>query len=109
MEHSRDDVLAALHGSFSKDRWPAVLALLDTYGVEPHEREVHRVHLALLKLGQSSEEKLKGYISIAKRDYRDILLWADRPAESRADALAKKGELMDVLKKLGVEPPAELE
>ena len=59
-----------------------VLAELDRYGVESYERERDRVQLAILKLSQ--EERLPSpahYVEAAKRDYRDVLAWAEYPGQ----------------------------
>ena len=73
MTHSRDNVLASVRATFSKSSWPRVLDLVDTYGIESYERERERVQLAILELSQGSEEKLREYLAVAKRDYRDVL------------------------------------
>jgi hypothetical protein len=100
--------VAALHACFPKSAWARVLALLDTYGVASHEREVARVQLAILKLSEGSEEKLREYIAVAKRDYRDALYWAEYPDESKVDTPEKKRKLRELFEKLGVEPPPGL-
>jgi hypothetical protein len=61
--------------------WARVLELLDTYGVESYERERERVQLDILKLSAGSEEKVREYVGVAKRDYRDVLFWAEYPEE----------------------------
>ena len=106
MSHSRDDVIAAIRASFAEDRWSHVTQLLDAYGVESHERERERVQLAIVKLSMGSEEKLREHVAIAKLDYRDILLWADYPRESKIETPQKKKEALDPLKKFGFKPPA---
>ena len=60
-----------------------MLELLDDYGVESYERERERVQLAILKLSEGNEEKLREFVAVAKRDYRDVLFWAEYPEESR--------------------------
>ncbi len=62
-----------------------VHALLDTYGVAPHEVEAPRVRLAILKLAGTSFEELRRYTLAAKQDYRDVLSWAEYPEQSAAD------------------------
>ena len=58
-----------------------VLAMLDRYGTGPHEREVHRVHMALLKLSHGVTSELDVLVGMAKTDYRDILAYAEYPAQ----------------------------
>ncbi len=57
---------------------------LAEYGVAPHEREVPRVRLAILKLSQGQLERLPDLVAHAKRDYRDVLMWAEYPEEGRS-------------------------
>jgi hypothetical protein len=70
--------------------WPApeeraqVVQLLDSYGSETYEREVARVQLAIMKLSQGRLERVREMVAVAKRDYRDVLMWAEYPAEGRA-------------------------
>lgn len=57
--------------------------VLGQYGTRPHEREAIRVRVAALKLSDGSLEQLRELISHAKRDYRDVLAWAEYPEEMR--------------------------
>jgi hypothetical protein len=57
---------------------------LDRYGLESYEREKDRVQLAILKLADGDLAKLGEMIVIAKRDYRDVLSWAEYPEEHLA-------------------------
>ena len=50
-----------------------MLEMLDCYGVKSYERERERVQLDILKLSVGSEEKVREYVAVAKRDYRDVL------------------------------------
>jgi uncharacterized protein (TIGR02118 family) len=60
------------------------LAELSRYGAEPHEREPARVRLAILKLSGGQLARLAEMVVAAKRDYRDVLMWAEYPAEGQA-------------------------
>lgn len=73
MAATRDDVLAAAVAQFGQARLAEVLALLDTYGTEPHEAEVNRVKLAVLQLSDGQIDKLSRWVDTAKLDYRDAL------------------------------------
>ena len=108
MAYSRDDVLASVHATFAKGSWPGVIDLLDTYGIESYEQERERVQLAILKLSEGSEIKLRGYVVVAKRDYRDVLFWAEYPEESKIDTAEKRQSVRELLEKLGVDPPTGL-
>jgi len=108
MTHSRDQVVASVEATFPKSSWARVLDLLDSYGVEPYERERERVQLAILTLGAGSEAKLREYVAAAKRDYRDVLFWAEYPEESRLDTPEKRERVRKMFEKFGIEPPSDL-
>jgi hypothetical protein len=58
-------------------------ATLAEYGLAAYEREPDRVRLAILKLSEGSVERLREMTAAAKRDYRDVLMWAEYPEEGR--------------------------
>ena len=86
--------------------WARVL--LDDYGMEPDERERERVQLDILKLSDGNEEKVREYVAVAKRDYRDVLFWAEYPEESRLDTPEKRQRVRKIFEKFGIEPPSDL-
>ena len=61
-----------------------VLAALQEYGQETYEREVERVRLAILKLCDARVDRVAEIVGAAKRDYRDVLMWAEYPGEGQA-------------------------
>jgi hypothetical protein len=68
--------------------WPGVdpqeiMNVLDQYGVESHERGRARVQLAVLKLSGGQRDRLEELVRMAKRDYRDIVAYAEYPEEMR--------------------------
>jgi len=88
--------------------WARVLELLDSYGVDRHERERERVQLDIVKLSAGSEAKVREYVAVAKRDYRDVLFWAEYPEESRLDTPEKRKRVRKMFEKFGIEPPSDL-
>jgi hypothetical protein len=60
-----------------------VRALLETYGLESYEREQDRVRLAILKLSEGQSARVPELVAYAKRDYRDVLMWAEYPVEGQ--------------------------
>jgi hypothetical protein len=85
-----------------------VLELLDDYGVESYERELERVQLAILKLSEGNEEKLREFFAVAKRDYRAVLFWAEYPEEARLDTPEKRERVRKMFEKFGITPPDDL-
>ena len=61
-----------------------VCEALATYGVESYERETERVRLAILKLSNGDIGQALAMVDAAKQDYRDVLMWAEYPEQSRA-------------------------
>jgi hypothetical protein len=108
MAHSPDEVVAVVKAAFPESSRARVLELLDTYGVESYERERERVQLAVLKLSNGSEEKLGEFVAVAKRDYRDVIFWAEYPDESRLDTPEKRQRVRKMFEKFGITPPDDL-
>jgi hypothetical protein len=108
MARSRDEVVAAIQATFLESSRARVLELLDSYGVESYERERERVQLAILKLSGGSEEKLREFVAVAKRDYRDVLFWAENPDEARLDTPEKRERVRKMFEKFGIKPPDDL-
>ena len=106
--HSRDEVVGVVRKTFPESSQSHVLALLDTYGVESYERERERVQLAILKLSDGNEEKLREFITVAKRDYRDVLFWAENPEEAKLDTPEKRERVKKMFEKFGIKPPEDL-
>jgi len=109
MTYTREQVIAAMHVAFSDHDSSQILARLDTYGIEPYERERERVQLAIIALSERNEQKLEYFLAVAKKDYRDVLFWADHPEESKLDTPEKRQRFSKLLKKLGIKPPANLD
>src|SRR6266581_2163750 len=108
MAHSRGEVFAVVQKTFPESAHARALELLDDYGVESYERERERVQLAILKLSEGNEEKLRELVAVAKRDYRDVLFWAEYPEESRLDTPEKRQRVRKMFEKFGIEAPSNL-
>jgi glyoxylase I family protein len=100
----KDPLESAIRASFPQERWAHVEALLAGYGTEPHEREVERVRLAILKISEGDERKVEEHVATAKKDYRDVLFWADQPEQAKLGPAGRKNATA-ALRKLGFEPP----
>jgi hypothetical protein len=105
---SREAVLVAVQTAFPEDSRRRVVKLLDTYGIEPHERERERVQLAIVKLCAGSEDQLRLYLAVAKRDYRDVLLWAETADDVSAHTHEHRRRMRELFERLGIEPPRNL-
>ena len=108
MPHSRDEVVAVVQKTFPETSYSRVIELLDAYGVESYERERERVQLAILKLSDGNEEKLREFVAVAKRDYRDVLLWAENPDEAKLDTPEKRERIKKMFEQFGIKPPSDL-
>jgi hypothetical protein len=106
--NSRDEVVAVVQKTFPETSYSRALELLETYGVESYERERERVQLAILKLTDGNEERLREFVAVAKRDYRDVLFWAENPEEARLDTPEKRERVRKMLEQFGIKPPEDL-
>jgi len=107
--YSRAEVVEAVRTAFPRADLDAILAILDEYGVESYQRERDRVHLAVVNLSQGDPVKLRYFVDVAKQDYRDVLFWSDCPDEAKFDTPEKKRSLREMLAKLGLKPPSDLD
>jgi hypothetical protein len=108
MAHSRGEVFAVVQKTFPESAHARVLELLDDYGVEPYERERERVQLGILKLCAGNKEKLREFVAVAKRDYRDVLFWVEYLEEARLDTPEKRERVRKMFEKFGIKPPDDL-
>jgi hypothetical protein len=59
---------------FSEEQIPEVLDILSEYGTESWHREEERVKRDVIIISRGSMEKLKATMTLAKNDYRDVLM-----------------------------------
>jgi hypothetical protein len=109
MTTADDEIQALVRSAFPRGSRKRVLALLDSYGVKPYERERTRVQRAILALAAGNEDKLREMVAVAKRDYRDVLFWAECPDEARVDTPEKRQRVRELFAKLGIPPPPGLD
>jgi hypothetical protein len=76
---TRDDVKAMAEAMFPNEAPGVIMSILDEYGTEGHERERARVQKAVLVLSVGDTAKLLHNVTVAKQDYRDVLMWAEHP------------------------------
>ena len=105
MAHSRARVAAAVRARFPRSDPELILALLDESGVEAYQRERDRVQLAVVALSGGDEAKLRYFLEVAKRDYRDVLFWSDNPEEAKIDTPEKRKRVREMFVKIGLKPP----
>jgi hypothetical protein len=67
------------------DEDPAeIIAILNQYGGSGEPGRT-RVQLAILKLAEGQKERLPELVQMAKRDYRDVLAYAEYPEQIKTD------------------------
>jgi hypothetical protein len=81
IKYTRTLVLEKTKQCFPSEDLQKIIAILDEYGTEPHERERERVQIAVLKLSGENMDHLHEHVAMAKRDYRDVLAYAEFPEE----------------------------
>ena len=75
--YTREQVKKVVIKLFNEDYYQEIMDILDLYGCEPYEAERERVQLAIIKLSLGDLNKLSHYCTIAKKDYRDVIYWAE--------------------------------
>ena len=74
MEWSDTDLESAVARLLPTAEYETAMALLYSYGVEPYEREVQRVRRVIVQTCRGSMDRLRKFVVVAKRDYRDVLI-----------------------------------
>ena len=64
--------------------------ILDEYGVESYEGGRARVQLAILKLSEGERDRLERFVRMAKRDYRDVVAYAEYPEQMRIGPVGER-------------------
>jgi hypothetical protein len=96
-EPSRELVLKKLHDCFPDAQLAiSALAILDRYGTKEWHNERDRVQLAILMQARGDLALLGSLVEVADLDFRDILLGAEYPEESRFPLETPDEELQDV-------------
>jgi hypothetical protein len=97
-------VKLAVREQFPQEDHDEVYALLEPF----IEDGGSRLPLSILKLAAGRKELVGEYAQHARKDYRDVLYWADCP-EARLDTPEKIDEFQDMLEWLGAERDSELD
>jgi hypothetical protein len=74
---SEDVLRRAVAHYFAPGRQQRALAVLASYGEQPHERELARVRFDLVALSRGDLPQLERLVDHARRDYREVLAWAE--------------------------------
>lgn len=69
---------------FPPDKVESVLAALASCSADAPTGEQDRIQIAVLKLfAEDPDRNLNTWVTAARVDYRDVLLWAERPSIAR--------------------------
>ena len=82
MHYTRRQVEQEAETLFGYGGANGVMPLLDKY---PEGRGRERVQLAIVKLSEGKIDKLRHYLDVAKKDFRDVLSWSGLPPEESDD------------------------
>ena len=55
-------------------------------------------------MSEGNEEKLREFVAVAKRDYRDVLFWAENPEEAKLDTPEKRERFRKMFEQFGITP-----
>ncbi len=84
MKPTREVVLRKL-GTYWPDEVDELLRQLDALReLSPSEEGLARIQLAVIKLSRGNRDELKQNIEAARRDYRDVLAYAEYPKQTKA-------------------------
>lgn len=94
-------VKARIEKDFPREHHAKVEALMATYGTETFHKEQERVLLDILLLAKGDLRVVEELVERARMDYRDIIFWAEYPAESRLNTKEKVESMNQMLRKFG--------
>lgn len=77
-------VRSAVESLFPPEERDAAICLLPRTAELPLNPDVERVHLAIVTLSEGDLAKLGGFADNARRDWRDVLYWAEYTKPGRA-------------------------
>jgi hypothetical protein len=101
----RDQILGAARAAFPACDPADVLTALDQYGVEPYEREVERVQLAIIELSGGDMDRLLHFVQVAKTDYRNVLAWQELGPLPEAEGRRLQDEARALIEQWGKKQP----
>ena len=87
---SEDVLLRAVEHYFAPGQRQRALAVLASYGAQPHERELDRVRFDLVALSRGDLTALEQLLGRAQRDYRDVLTWAENQRDPITGEVLRK-------------------
>ena len=76
---STEHVVTIVKNVFGQEKFMEVMSTLDNYGQERYEAGRNRVQLSIIKASDGDSDKIKGLVSRAKHDFRDIVSLAETP------------------------------
>lgn len=94
-------VLERIQRDYPNEKRKKVEELLGSYGIESYQKEHERVLMDILKLAKGDIKQVKELVERAKKDYRDIIFWAEYPEESKLDTAEKIASFNKMRGKLG--------
>ncbi|MEI6634769.1 MAG: hypothetical protein WCP22_13270 [Chlamydiota bacterium] len=94
-------VLQIVQRDFAEKDQQEVETILSSYGQEASEKGRERILRDILLLAKGDKKQVQELIDRAKRDYRDIIFWAEYPSESKLDTPSKIEQFNKMLKQLG--------
>ena len=93
--------MARIQRDFPQEEHSSLIALFSSYGSEPYQKEQERVLLCILSLAKGDVRQVEDFLCHAKKDYRNIIFWAEYPQESQLDTPEMINSLNKMLLKFG--------
>jgi len=84
-------VTACIDRYFPEDEREEVAGLLAEYGEGSSEQGAERIHLLILRMSRRQVSRVRSLVEAARRDYRDVVLWAMQPVRTYYAGLLRTG------------------
>jgi len=100
-----DAVRRAIMEQFAPAEQDRVFSLLEPFVIEGGQR----IPLCILKLAAGRTDEVISLVEHARRDYRDVIFWAEYPEEAALDTPKKIDDFQNLLEWAGQPRSTELE
>ncbi len=84
-------VAACIERYFAEAERQEVAELLARYGEKSSEKGAERIQLLILKMSRRQVSRVRSLVEAARRDFRDVILWATQPVRTYVVGLLRTG------------------
>ena len=100
-----DELKRLIEGQFPASQHEEVYALVEPFITDGGTR----LAKCILQLSRGSKSEIEYYVECARKDYRDVIFWAENPEEAALNSPQKIEDFQGTLKWLGLARDEDLD